>query len=589
MTHSYQRYWRFLVHYLRPVRGKVWLLAALIFASIGFQLVNPQIIRYFIDTALATGTTGAATGSLLWAAATFFVATLLLQGVTVAATYVGEDVGWQATNQLRNELAGHVLRLDMGYHNAHTPGEMIERLDGDVVEIAIFFAQFVLRVVGNLLLLLGVLGVLFWIDWHVSAALTLYALICVSALVYTRRRVTPLWEATRQRAADLFGFFEEYLSGTEDLRSSGAVAYTLRTLFKLSHARLISEVRGGRMEMLFWGMWEFLYLVGQIIAFSFAYWLFTNAAITLGTAYLIIWYTDRLLRPLDELTTQFQNVQKAVAGMNRVFALAGEASNIPDVGQTHLPAGALALAFSQVTFGYGDGEAVLHNLSFQLPAGKVLGLLGRTGSGKTTITRLLYRLYDPSAGLISLGRDDQLLDIRGVPLAHLRGRIGIVTQDVQLFQATVRDNLTFFDPTIPDQRILDVINRLELGEWFARLPNGLDTELQSEGNSLSAGEAQLLAFTRVFLQAPDLVILDEASSRLDPQTEALVQRALRTLLQGRTALIIAHRLHTVSTVDDILILEHGQVREYGPRQQLASDSTSHYTRLLATDLLLRSA
>jgi ABC-type multidrug transport system fused ATPase/permease subunit len=581
---TYQRYWQFLLHYVRPLRGKVFLLTVLIFASIGFQLLNPQIIRYFIDTALATGSARAATSSLLLAAVTFFVATLLLQAITVAATYVGEDVGWLATNQLRNELAHHVLGLDMGYHNNHTPGEMIERLDGDVVEIAIFFAQFVLRVLGNLLLLIGVLGVLGWIDWHVSVALAIYAIVCVFCLVYTRRRIAPLWEAARQRAADLFGFFEEYLSGTEDLRSSGAVDFTLRTLFKLSHARLTSEVQSSRMDMLLWGMWEFLYLVGQLIAFSFAYWLFTRAAITLGTAYLIIWYTDRLLRPLDELTSQFQNVQKAVAGMNRVFALWAEQSKIGDEGQTPLPAGALALSFGDVTFGYAAGDVVLHNLSFQLPAGKVLGLLGRTGSGKTTITRLLYRLYDPSAGLISLGRDDQLLDIRSVPLAHLRGRIGIVTQDVQLFQATVRDNLTFFDPTIPDQRILDVINRLELGEWFARLPNGLDTELQSEGNSLSAGEAQLLAFTRVFLQAPDLIILDEASSRLDPATERLIERAVDKLLENRTAIIIAHRLTTVQRADQVLILHDGRIQEQGERQQLAKDPTSRFSALLQTGL-----
>ncbi|MEZ4731908.1 MAG: ABC transporter ATP-binding protein [Caldilineaceae bacterium] len=342
MTHSYQRYWRFLLEYLRPLRNKALLLALLIFASIGLQLLNPQIIRTFIDTALATGTGAvhASTATLLGAAVFFFVATLLLQGVTVAATYVGEDVGWQATNQLRNDLAHHVLGLDMRFHHSHTPGELIERLDGDVAEIAIFFAQFVLRVLGNLLLLIGVIAVLFTIDWRVSAALALYACICLFCFVYARRRVTPIWEATRQTSADLFGFFEEYLSGLEDLRASGAVAYTLRRLFQLSKARLTSEIKSGNMELLFWTMWYFLYLIGQVIAFGFAYWLFTTGAITLGTVYLIIWYTDRLLRPLDEITTQFQNVQKAVAGINRVSALAALTSNLPDTGTTPLPIGA---------------------------------------------------------------------------------------------------------------------------------------------------------------------------------------------------------------------------------------------------------
>jgi ATP-binding cassette subfamily B protein/ATP-binding cassette subfamily C protein len=586
MTHSYQRYGRFLLHYLHPLAGKVCLLAGLIVATMGLQLLNPQIIRYFIDTALAAGTGVAAapTSSLLLAALTFFAATLLLQGVSVAATYVGEDVGWRATNQLRNELARHVLGLDMHFHHSHTPGELIERLDGDVAEIAIFFAQFVLRVLGNLLLLVGVLIVLFWIDWRISATLAIYALVSLGCPVYGRRRVTPFWEATRQSSADLFGFFEEYLAGVEDLRSSGAVAYTLRTLFQLSKARLTSEVKAGKVELRFWAMWDVLYLIGQLIAFGYSYWLFSSGAITLGTVYLIIWYNDRLLRPLDEITTQFQNVQKALAGINRVFALAERTSQVHDSGATPLPAGALAVTFAQVTFGYGEGEPVLHELSFHLPAGKVLGLLGRTGSGKTTITRLLYRLYDPNQGQICLGSNNHMLDIQDVRLAELRGRIGMVTQDVQLFQATVRDNLTFFNPAISDQHILEVIDRLELGEWFSRLPNGLETELQSEGSSLSAGEAQLLAFTRVFLQAPDLVILDEASSRLDPATERLIERAVDKLLHNRTAIIIAHRLATVQRADQLLILQDGRSQEQGERQQLANDPTSRFFALLKRGL-----
>ncbi|MEZ4865840.1 MAG: ABC transporter ATP-binding protein [Caldilineaceae bacterium] len=588
MLHTDQRYWRFLVQYLTPLRSWVLLLASLIFASIGLQLLNPQIIRYFIDTALTTGATtdglSAQSSSLLLAAVSFFLATLLLQGVTVAATYVGEDVGWRATNQLRNDLARHALRLDMHFHNSHTPGEMIERLDGDVTEIAIFFAQVVLRVVGNLLLLAGVLLVLGWIDWRVSIALALYAAICLLSLYYGRGWVTPFWEATRQRAADLFSFFAEYLAGAEDLRSSGAVDYTLHTLFRLSHARLTSEVRAGMMDLLFWLMRNGLYVVGQLIAFGFAYWLYTDSLITIGTAYLIIWYNDRLLRPLDEITTQMQNAQKAMAGINRVLALAATASSIRQKGERQLPAGALAVAFEQVTFGYDGDAPVIHDLSFELPAGQVLGLLGRTGSGKTTIARLLYRLYDPNQGLIRLGNGADGVEIRAVDLNELRGRIGMVTQNVQLFQATVRDNLTFFDARITDEQILAALATLGLEEWLRRLPNGLDTELQSEGSSLSAGEAQLLAFTRVFLQAPDLVILDEASSRLDPVTERLIERAIDKLLAERTAIIIAHRLATVQRADQILILQDGRIVEAGPRQQLADDPTSHFATLLQTDL-----
>jgi ATP-binding cassette, subfamily B, bacterial len=229
---------------------------------------------------------------------------------------------------------------------------------------------------------------------------------------------------------------------------------------------------------------------------------------------------------------------------------------------------------------------VLDGVSFELAAGKVLGVLGRTGSGKTTLTRLLFRLYDVDEGGIVLhGRD-----LRTVPLSDLRRHVGMVTQDVQLFEATVRDNLTLFRaydrsrPPIADADILTAVETLGLGDWLRGLPDGLDTVLKSGGQGLSAGQAQLLAFTRVFLRDPKLVVLDEASSRLDPATEHLLERAIDRLLAGRTGIIIAHRLRTVQRADDILILENGRCLEYGPRAALAQDPSSRFARLLQTGL-----
>jgi ATP-binding cassette subfamily B protein len=222
---------------------------------------------------------------------------------------------------------------------------------------------------------------------------------------------------------------------------------------------------------------------------------------------------------------------------------------------------------------------VLHDISFQITAGRTLGILGRTGSGKTTLTRLLFRLYDVTAGAIRLGS----ADIRDLRFDSLRQRVGMVTQDVQLFHATVRENLTFFDPSIPDERILAVLEDLELLPWYQSLANGLDTVLAGSGG-LSAGEAQVLAFTRVFLRNPGLVILDEASSRLDPATERLIERAVDRLLAERTGIIIAHRLATVMRADDILILEGGRIREYGEREALRNNPGSRFAELLRTGM-----
>lgn len=594
-----KQYGQLLGIYLRPQWRKVTGLAILVLSGIGLQLLNPQIVRYFIDTALAQG----ATSRLIAAAVAFLGAALLLQIVMVAATYIGEDVGWTATNRLRADLMLHCLRLDMSFHNERTPGQMIERIDGDVANLAIFFAQFIVKVVASLILLLGVLIVVAFEDWRISVALTIYSLVALAGLFALRRIAVPHWKASREASTELFGFLEEQLAGTEDIRSSGATAYVLRELFRFNRVRLQKELKAGTMNIMMVIAWFTLLALGQLISFSSGYLLFRAGVLTIGAVYLLIAYTDAIFRPLQDLTQQFQHLQQASASIERIEELYHTPSKIAD-GAAALPSsGALAVAFDRVSFSYehvavsddgqpaDDGAAapipgkVLHDLSFQLRPGQVLGLLGRTGSGKTTITRLLFRLYDPTAGAIRLGPEEAMLDLPMVRLDDVRQRVGIVTQDVQLFRASVRDNLTFFErERITDAQILRALDDLGLSSWYQSLPQGLDTELASEGAGLSAGEAQLLAFTRVFLKDPGLVILDEASSRLDPATEQLIERAVDTLLQGRTGIIVAHRLATVHRADQILILEDGRIREYGAYDALVREPDTHFARLLRTGL-----
>ncbi len=578
-----RRYGDLMFEYLYPLRRKVYLLAGLIFATLALQLINPQIIRSFIDTAVATTDTQ----PLIWAGVVFLATSLLLQLVGVAATYVGEDVGWQSTNQLRADLARHCLHLDMSFHNEHTPGEMIERIDGDVANIAIFFAQFVIRIVGNLLLIAGVLIVLLWEDWRISLALGLFTAVSLYGLSKLRQVAVPAWKAAREANADLMGFIEEQLGGTEDVRASGAVPYVMRRLVEFSRVRMAKEIEGADKSILIIISWIGLFTLGQLIAILTGYYLFRAGVLTVGTVYLVLSYTSAIFRPLREISNQIENMQQAAAGIDRVEQLYRETSRIVNSGQNCLPDGPLGVAFERVNFAYHD-ELILRDINLRLEPGEVLGLLGRTGSGKTTITRLLFRLYEVTDGAVCLGENGRIQNIQTLPLAHLRQKVGMVTQEVQLFRASVRNNLTFFNPNIPDGRILTVLEELGLGNWFAALPYGLDTELQSEGASLSAGEAQLLAFTRVFLQDPGLVILDEASSRLDPATEQLIERAVDKLLQNRTGIIVAHRLTTVHRADKIMVLANGRILEHDTYDALANDPASHFAELLRTGLEVAS-
>ncbi len=588
------QYREMLVKYLSPQRGRVLLLAILLFGSVGLQLYSPQILRYFIDTAVQSGTQPTLTlttayplpavdstqSQLLLAAVLFIVVALVQQVVAVIAVYFSEDVGWTATNMLRADLAIHCLRLDMTFHHVRTPGEMIERIDSDVTQVANFFSQFVIMVLANILLLVGVLVLVFREHVVVGLVLAIFSMFTMWALNKVRSYAIPAWAASREASAQFYGFLEEQLSGTEDTRASGAVPYTLRNFYRLLYDRLKSEQRAGLMNVTILAVIVLCVTLGTILSFVLGFALHQSGLVTIGTVFLFVHYTNMLFRPMREITTQIQELQKAGAGIGRVYELLNIETKIPEGQGAPVPEGALAVDFDDVTFYYNDDEIVLNQFDFHLAPGRVLGLLGRTGSGKTTISRLLFRLYDVRQGAIRLGGTD----IRDFTLYDLRQRVGIVTQDVQLFRASVRDNLTFFNPDIPDDRILEAIHDLGLGAWLESLPEGLDTRLRSGGTGLSAGEAQLLAFTRVFLKDPGLVILDEASSRLDPVTEQRIERAIDKLLHNRTGIIIAHRLATVQRADEIMIIEKGRIIEHDDRVRLANDSNSHFYHLLRTGL-----
>jgi ABC-type multidrug transport system fused ATPase/permease subunit len=633
-----RQYWALLVDYLRPQWPQVALLTVLLLGSIGLQLANPQIMRTFIDAATAAGAdagssaataAGADAGSSAATAAgaaagesvrlrnmalLFIGVALAQQAASIAATYLSTSVGWWATNELRADLVEHCIDLDMSFHNAHTPGEMIERLDGDVTALTNFFSQFTIQVFGSTLLMLGVLVLMYREDWRAGAAFTATAALALTILGGLRNIAVPHWEAERQASAEMFGFLEERLAGTEDIRACGARPYVMLRFYQLMRALYRRELKAGLMVNIMVNSTSLSFALGNAMGLAMGATLYRRGVFTLGTAYIVSYYSGMLIVPIMRMTHQLQDLQRAGAGIARIRELqavrtkiAAPPATAPSTPAPRLPAGrALQVEFEGVSFGYDDAlpggapggqppagkQTVLHELSFTLRPGTVLGLLGRTGSGKTTLTRLLFRLYDADQGQIWLdasGRPDTpslpgAIEIRQVPLLDLRHRIGMVTQNIQLFQATVRDNLTFFDADVPDAEIMAVIEALGLGEWYRALPQGLDTELQSGGSGLSAGEAQLLAFTRIFLQDPGLVVLDEASSRLDPATERLIERAVDRLVRGRTAIVIAHRLGTVQRADEIMILDEGRIQEHGPREALARDPGSRFARLLQTGL-----
>lgn len=571
-----KQYILLLESYLKPQwRSMLWL-TLLLFAGIAMQLIHPLIIRYFIDTAQETSEITL----LFYAAALFIGVALLQQGLAVVSAYIGEYVGWTATNQLRGDVAGHVLRLDQSFHKEHTSGEIIERVDGDINALANFFSSFVVVLAGNLLLMIGILVVLFWEDWRIGLPLLLFSFFAIFIIQHIRKYAVPHWAKLRQMNADFFGYLSEHLDGTEDTRANGATEFVMHRFHLLLRQWLPIRVKAFMGWAAMWISTLVVFTIGTAVAFGVSAYLWRQGAITIGTAYMIFHYTELLAKPIEKIRTQMEDLQKADASIGRIEELMAIKSKITDGRGDPLPQGPLSVSLEDVSFGYEDHLTTLSQIDLHVKPGQVLGVIGRTGSGKTTLARLLLRFYDPTEGKITLGG----VDLRNARLAELRQRVAMVTQTIEIFQGSVRDNLTFFDESIADVRIVDVLKELGLRAWYQSLPSGLDTELESGGGGLSAGEAQLIAFARVFLTDPGLVILDEASSRLDPATEQLLEAAMNKLLHERTCIIIAHRLSTLMRADAIAMLEDGRLVEYGERQTLMEDPQSRFSQVLSVGM-----
>ncbi|NJN15378.1 MAG: ABC transporter ATP-binding protein [Oscillochloris sp.] len=574
-------YFALLRRYLTPHWKQVTGLALLLLGATALQLIGPQFIAGFIDQAGADQPVQV----LIWLAIGFIAVALLAQLANLGGVYLSELLAWSATNQLRGDLALHCLNLDMPFHKAHPPGVLIERIDGDVAALANFFSQFVLRVIGGGLLLIGALVLLFREDWRLGTALTVFALIALGLMLLLRNFATPLMAAERAASAGLFGLIEEHLAGLEDVRSNGGGAHAVRRLQRAERIRFQRDIRAVAAGFATFVATIVLFGIGYAIALGLGAWLYQRGLVSLGVVYLCFQYTQMLRRPIELLADQLREFQRAGAGLGRIKQLFARHSAINESGRTHLPAGPLAVEIDHLSFHYNDepddndsqdaGGVVLDDIELYLRPGEVLGVLGRTGSGKTTLSRMLLRLYDPTAGAIRLAGSD----LRDLAPGELRRHTAIVTQEVQLFRANLRDNLTLFDPSVSDERIWEALAALGLADWARGLPAGLDTPIAGS-DGISAGEAQLLAFARVFLRDPGLIILDEASSRLDPDTERRIEQAVDRLLAGRTAIIIAHRLATIQRTDSVLILDNGQIAEYGPRELLSADPQSRFSGLL---------
>lgn len=565
--------WRALGALIRPDAKRWTSLGMLVALTSALTLAGPLVVRRLVDDATA----GATAGEISRLALIFLAIAVVTQLLSVVVAWFATTVAWKTTNGLRLNMARHVLDLDHEFHRTHTPGELIQRVDGDITSVSDFLGTVLTKAAGAAMLVLGMVIVLTVLDWRLGIGMAVYVGVALFIVLHSRDRAISESSDEMGALGRLYGGIEERLTAAEDLRANGAANHVAWRFIDDSEEALTSAIRRERAFLVMWWFVQGAVAAGWVLALVLGA-ILTNAnVISLGTAFLLFQYVLLVARPLEEVVHELETVQKANGAMVRVVDLLGIRSVIVDDGVVSPPEGPLSIDAVRVSFDYGDDQPVLRDVDIRIAAGRSVGIVGRTGSGKTTFSRLLLRLVETTSGDLRLNG----IPIAEIPVSELRQRVALIPQEVELFSGTVRDNVTLFDDSPGDADVVSALQRVGLDSLAE---GGIHRELGAAGAGLSAGEAQLLALARVWLRNPDLLVLDEATARVDPDTESRLEAAISELMQGRTTLVIAHRLSTLRSVDEIMVFEHGQVVEHGARADLIGDDYSKFANLLALSL-----
>ena len=570
---------REMVQLMRPYAWHFLGVMALMLLLAVLMPLTPLLIQHALDRYLPLGD---AQG--IWQMVVLLFALLIVQAMAkYMYLYAAGLLGQRVIRDLRMHLYAHVQRLRLRFFDKTPIGRLVTRCVSDIETLLNVFSEGLASILGDLCLLIAILGIMFALDWRLTLiSLSTLPLLLLSTYVF-KERIKVAFNAVRTAVSNLNAFVQEHITGMALVQIFGAQSRVQRQFEALNLSHRKSHMRSVLYYSVYFPIAEIIlatsigllvwYGTGQIV----------KGTLTLGELIAFIMYVQMFFRPIRMIADRFNTLQLGIVSARRVFLLLAQKDFMPDTGK-HTAEGIRGdLAFKHVFLSYEPGEYVLRDLSFQVRAGEKVALVGETGSGKTSTIHLLNRLYDPVQGCILLdGRD-----ITAYQLSSLRRQVGFVLQDVFLFSDSLRNNITLMDESISDLAVQELAT--ELGCWkHLEALGGLDHVVSERGASLSGGERQLVSFLRAMIHDPRLLVLDEATSSVDNQTEQVLQKAMKTLMEGRTTLVVAHRLSTIQDADKILVLADGELIESGTHLDLLEQQGA-YAKLYQSQFALHQA
>lgn len=544
----------------RGHHAKIILALGFAFASTIFLVGLPLLFRKIIDD----GITKNNSSFTLKLALGYLALTVLYRTFEYLQTVLVGTMGISIVNNLKMKLLTHTLSLSIRFFDKTETGKLISRIESDSQRLFMLFSSVGLQLFSSVLIILFSFAIMF----SVNVEFTLYVLCCaplfLGSAVIVFGRMRPLFRKERELYARITGFAGEHISAIPLLRNLNSIQWSRDKFSEMNREKTRFSFRVEAIEASFWAVMFITPVIATTIIFYLGADKIAYGTMTIGTLLLFFQYITGIISPLIVISEQISEVQKAFASSERIFDLLATQPEVKNpISPINIPKFSDCIRFENVTFGYND-TPILKNVSFEIKKGTSVAIVGATGAGKTTITSLLTRWYDVQSGKITLDG----LNIKEFRQQDLAKILSFVMQDIYLFPGTIRDNLRAMRIDIPDSQVEQAVQSLDIQHIIERFENGLDTVLSENGKNLSFGERQLLSFARALTFQPEILIIDEATSSVDPVTEARLQESLLTLLQGRTSIIIAHRLSTIIHADKIVVMDNGMIAEEGTHDEL---------------------